>query len=58
METTILMEHVDISNEIVNEHNKLTIQISQMNIIIIIIIATKWKRFSWNFEFKSALLLF
>jgi hypothetical protein len=29
-----------------------------MNIIIIIIIATKWKRFSWNFEFKSALLLF
>jgi hypothetical protein len=41
METTILMEHVDISNEIVNEHNKLTIQISQMNIIIIIIIATK-----------------
>ncbi len=38
METTILMEHVDISNEIVNDHNKLTIQISQMNIIIIIII--------------------
>ncbi len=25
------MEHVDISNEIVDEHNKLTIQISQMN---------------------------
>jgi hypothetical protein len=30
METTILMEHVNIYNEIVNEHNKLTIQISQM----------------------------
>jgi hypothetical protein len=32
METTILMEHVDIYNEIVNEHNKLTIQISHMKI--------------------------
>jgi hypothetical protein len=87
------MEHVDISNEIVNEHNKLIIQISQMknlknneknHVGINVPKTCKYddfhntihncrinkkennnyyksqqseKKFSWNFEFKSALLL-